>query len=130
MSDGLLTLREVARDVLAAHGGSGRDLDRKARARGLTISYTTINSMAAGTYTSKRPSDPTLKALAEMSPTYSLEDVYRAAERPVPRVDLASRLPLDANALTPEQENAVLARAPADRTCHGGTPHWAKLPGT
>lgn len=101
------TLREIARAILDKHRVSGRALNRLAESRGLTLSYTTINHMATGTYTS-RPSDKTLRAMVELS-DYTLEQVYAAARRPVPRAGLRERLPEDADALTGDQEEAVLA---------------------
>ncbi len=102
-----LTLREVAQTVLTKHDVSGRQLDALARSRGLTISYTTINAMAAGSYRST-PSDKTLDALVSLS---GLDQavVYAAARRPIPLAPLAERLPVDADSLTGEQQDAVLA---------------------
>lgn len=102
-----MTLRELAQAVLDKHGVSGRALERLAEARGLELSHTTVSRMASGAYTS-RPGDKTLRALVELS-DYSLEQVYAAARRPVPRSGLRERLPEDADALTGEQEEAVLA---------------------
>lgn len=122
-----LTLREVAQAILDKHQVSGRALNRLADQRGLALSYTTVNEMAAGKYTS-RPSDKTLRALVELS-DFTLEQVYAAARRPVPRSGLRERLPEDADALTGEQEEAVLAvvrqfvkanRALHDATTEGG----------
>lgn len=100
-------LRDVAQAVLDAHGVSGRRLEELARKKGQRISYTTINSMAAGTYTST-PTDVTLDALVSLS-GLPVEEVYVAAARPMPRRRLSERLPLDADSRTVEQEEAVLA---------------------
>lgn len=107
MTNERLTLREVAQTVLTKHDVSGRQLDALARKRGLTISYTTINGMASGSYSST-PSDKTLDALVALS---GLDQavVYAAARRPVPLKPLAERLPADADSLTGEQQDAVLA---------------------
>lgn len=102
-----LTLREVAQSILDENQVSGRQLSELARKRGLTLSYTTINRLAAGDYTS-HPSDKTLTALAMMS-RYSVEQVYAAAGAPVPLKPLAEDLPPDADTLTPEQRDTVLS---------------------
>lgn len=121
------TLRDIAQAILDKHGVSGREVQRIAEKSGLTIAHTTINAMASGSYTS-RPSDKTLRALVELS-DFTLEQVYAAARRPVPRSGLRERLPEDADALTGEQEEAVLAvvrqfvkanRALHDATTEGG----------
>ena len=116
-----MTLRDVARAALDAHQGvSGRELDRLARKRGLSISYTTVNHLAAGTYKS-RPSRNTLEALAELS-GIPLAKVYEAANAPMPMARLADQLPPDADLLSPAQREAVIAVvrqfAAANRALH------------
>jgi hypothetical protein len=116
-----MTLRDVARAALDAHHGvSGRELDRLARKRGLSISYTTVNHLAAGTYKS-RPSRNTLEALAELSGV-PLAKVYEAAKVPMPMARLADQLPPDADLLSPAQREAVIAVvrqfAAANRALH------------
>lgn len=101
-----LTLQDVARNVLERHDVSGRQLQNLAQARGLTITYTTINHMAAGTYASK-PKMETLDALAALS-DYSVEQVYAAARQPAPKVLLRDRLPRSADTLSSHQIEAIL----------------------
>lgn len=108
MTEGAPTLRDVALDVLKSQGVSGRDLDRKTRAKGLRVAYTTINAMAAGTYTST-PKVATVEALARLSDSYTREQVFAAARQPLPRTPLAERLPEGSDALLPEQEAVVLS---------------------
>jgi hypothetical protein len=101
------TLQDVAKAALGAHAGvSGRELERVARRQGLTISYTTINGMAAGTYKS-RPTRRTLDALADLS-GYSREAVYAAAELPLPGPPFADELPPDVDRMHPHQRRAVI----------------------
>jgi len=102
-----LTLREIAQSVLDKHQVSGRELTRRAAKAGLTLSYTTINGLAAGTYKS-RPTAKTLAALAHLS-DYTIEQVYAAAGLPVPLRPFAEDLPSDADTLSAEQRQAVLA---------------------
>lgn len=107
MTNDDLTLRDVARAVLSKHDVSGRQLDAYARDRGLTISYTTINAMAAGAYRS-RPSRKTLDALVTLSDLPE-SVVYQAAGVPAPVRSLAQDLPPDADTLTELQRDAVVA---------------------
>lgn len=100
------TLRDVAKAALAKSGVGGRALDRLAKQKGLTIAYTTINHMAAGTYKS-RPGRPTLEALAALS-GYTLEQVYRAARAPMPLKPLRDDLPDDADLLDGPQRRVVI----------------------
>ena len=101
------TLQDVAKAALGAHPGvSGRELERVARKQGLTISYTTINGMAAGTYKS-RPTRKTLDALAALA-GYSREAVYAAAELPLPGPPFADELPPDVDRMQPHQRRAVI----------------------
>lgn len=101
------TLREVALAALAAHeGATGRELDRLARKMGHRISYTTVNHMAAGTYTS-RPSRKTLEALAALA-KLDPEVVYKAARLPLPMTPLREDLPPDADLLDGSQRRIVV----------------------
>lgn len=116
------SLRDVARAALDRHKGvSGRQLAEIARGKGLTIVSTTINHMAAGTYTS-RPTAKTLDALAELS-GLSREVVYRVADQPLALAPLRDALPPDADLLDGPQREAVLAVirqfAAAQRALHG-----------
>lgn len=106
-NDAPMTLRDVARAALDANPGvSGRQLERLAKKRGLTISYTTINHLAAGTYKS-RPSRKTLEALAALADV-EREVVYRAAGEPLPRTPLREDLPPDSDILTGPQRRIVV----------------------
>lgn len=94
MTEGAPTLRDVALDVLKSQGVSGRDLDRKTRAKGLRVAYTTINAMAAGTYTST-PKVATVEALARLSDSYTREQVFAAARLDVRHLHPAERAIID-----------------------------------
>jgi hypothetical protein len=97
----------VAQAALDSNPGTtGRELDRQAKKRGLSIVYTTINAMAAGTYNS-RPSRKTLEALSELS-GFSLEEVYAAAKMPLPLKPLRDDLPPDADLLDGTQRRIVI----------------------
>jgi hypothetical protein len=105
--DAPLTLREVAIEASRRAGGlQGRALDREAKRRGLTLSYTTVDRIIAGTYTS-RPKSVTLEALAELS-GIPLARVYDAAGLPMPLSPLAAALPPDADLLSAEQRRVVI----------------------
>ena len=102
-----LTLRDVALKASESVGGlQGRALDREAKRRGLTLSYTTVDKIIAGTYTST-PKRPTLEALAQLS-GLPLEKVFQAANVPFPRRPLAELLPEDADLLSPDQTRVVI----------------------
>lgn len=101
------TLREIA---LAAsdnnEGARGRQLGRIAEQAGLTLSYTTVDKILAGTYTS-RPSRKTLEALATLSGV-PVAEVYEAAQEALPQARLAEQLPPDVDSLTPEQRKVII----------------------
>ena len=102
-----LTLRDVALKASERVGGlQGRALGREADKRSLTLSYTTVDKILAGTYTS-RPKRATLEALAELS-GIPLERVYEAAGEPLPLLPLAEQLPPDADLLSAEQRRVVI----------------------
>lgn len=107
MTNDDLTLQKIAQSVLDKHQVSGRELSRIADRKGLVLSHTTINGLAAGTYKS-RPTAKTLAAMAHLS-DYTVEQVYAAAGLPVPLRPLAEDLPPDADTLSAEQRQAVLA---------------------
>lgn len=108
MNDAKPTLRDIAQLASNKHGGvRGRALDRVAKKRGLTLSYTTVDRILAGNYTST-PSRKTLDALAELA-AVDKEKVYEAAGLPVPLGPLAEQLPPDADLLTGSQRDAVIA---------------------
>jgi len=101
------TLRDVAIEASRRVGGlQGRALDREAKRRGLTLSYTTVDKIIAGTYNS-RPSTRTLEALAELS-RIPLEQVYAAARLPMPSRRLADQLPPEADLLDESQRRVVI----------------------
>ncbi|WP_152203596.1 hypothetical protein [Georgenia thermotolerans] len=100
------SLRDIADLAVARNGGrGGRALGRAAEARGLTLSYTTVDKIRAGTYLSK-PSRKTLDALAELSGE-SRQVVYEAAGVPFAGTSFADNLPEDADLLDPEQRRIV-----------------------
>ena len=102
-----LTLRDVAIRASERVGGlQGRALDREAKRRGLTLSYTTVDRIIAGTYKS-RPKGETIVALAQLS-GYTEEQVRAAAGLPPQLRSLAEDLPPDADLLSPEQRRVVL----------------------
>lgn len=102
-----LTLREVALKASERVGGlQGRALDREAKRRGLTLSYTTVDRIIAGTYKS-RPKGETIAALAELS-GYTEEQVRQAAGLAPQLRSFAEDLPPDADLLSPDQRRVVL----------------------
>ena len=101
------TLRDIAQLASDRLGGiRGRALDREAKRRGLTLSYTTVDKILAGTYTS-RPTRPTLEALSELSGV-SREKVFAAAGVALPQKPLAEQLPSEVDSLTPDQRRVVI----------------------
>lgn len=101
------TLKDVAQAASDNNGGAGgRQLGRIAEKAGLTIAYTTIDKILAGTYTS-RPGKKTLEALAQLS-GLPLAVVYEAAQMELPQARLADQLPPDVDSLTPEQRRIVI----------------------
>ncbi|WP_284291130.1 hypothetical protein [Luteimicrobium album] len=107
MTKNPLTLRDVALRASERAGGlQGRALDREAKRRGLTLSYTTVDKIIAGTYTS-RPTRRTLEALAELSGV-PLVEVLLAAREPLPVQPLAELLPPDADLLSADQRRVVV----------------------
>lgn len=102
-----LTLRDVALRASQRAGGlQGRALDREAKRRGLTLSYTTVDKIIAGTYNS-RPTSKTLEALAALA-EIPLAQVYEAARLPIPSKRLADQLPPDADLLDEAQRRVVI----------------------
>lgn len=101
------TLKEIAQAASDNNGGArGRQLGRIAERKGLTLSYTTVDKILAGTYTS-RPSRKTLEALAKLSGV-PLAMVYEAAQEVPPQARLADQLPPDVDTLTPEQRKVII----------------------
>lgn len=67
MSEEIRTLRDLALAASVRHDGKrGRALGREAAKRGLTLSYTTVDNILAGKYTST-PQRRTVDALAELA---------------------------------------------------------------
>jgi len=101
------TLKDVAQAASDNNGGAGgRQLGRIAEKAGLALSYTTVDKILAGTYTS-RPGKKTLEALAQLS-GIPLALVYEAAQMELPQARLADQLPPEADTLTPEQRKIVI----------------------
>ncbi len=95
-----LSLRQIAQMASDNNGGAkGRELDRIAKSKGLTLSYTTVNKIIAGTYTS-RPGIKTVEALATLAGV-PMAEAYNAAGIEAPQASLAEQLPPDADTLTP-----------------------------
>lgn len=122
MNDDQLTLQAIALRASERHGGvRGRALDRVAKKAGLTLSYTTVDRILAGTYTST-PSRNTLEALAVLAGVGE-EIVFRAAGLPIPMGSFAEQLPPDADLLDGPQRDAVIAVVrqfvAAQRALHG-----------
>ncbi|VXB25819.1 conserved hypothetical protein [Arthrobacter sp. 9V] len=102
-----LSLRQIAQMASDNNGGAkGRELDRIAKSKGLTLSYTTVNKIIAGTYTS-RPGIKTVEALATLAGVPAAE-AYKAAGIEAPQASLAEQLPPDADTLTPDQRRVVI----------------------
>ncbi|MDI2032965.1 hypothetical protein [Paenarthrobacter nitroguajacolicus] len=102
-----LTLRQIAQMATDNNGGAkGRELDRIAKSKGLTLSYTTVNKIIAGTYTS-RPGVKTVEALAKLAGV-PVAEAFRAAGLEPPQASLAQQLPPEADTLTPEQRRVVI----------------------
>ncbi|MGN7250096.1 hypothetical protein [Arthrobacter sp. SAFR-014] len=102
-----MTLTEIAQAASDNNGGArGRQLGRIAERKGLTLSYTTVDKILAGTYTS-RPSRRTLEALAQLSGV-PVEKVYAAAQEAPPQARFADQLPPGVDALTPEQRKVII----------------------
>ncbi|ASN39023.1 hypothetical protein CGQ24_08335 [Arthrobacter sp. 7749] len=107
MNSSTRSLRDIAQLASDRLGGvRGRALDREAKKLGLTLSYTTVDKILAGTYTS-RPTRPTLDALAQLSEVEPSE-VYAAAGVALPMKPLADQLPPDVDTLTSEQRRIVI----------------------
>ncbi|WDF32215.1 hypothetical protein PTW37_10045 [Arthrobacter agilis] len=107
MTNEKLTLQDIAQRASSRNGGArGRALDRIAKQRGLTLSYTTVDKILQGKYTS-RPGEATLTALASLSDV-PLEDVFDAAGQTIPQARLADQLPPEVDRLTPEQRRVVI----------------------
>lgn len=101
------TLKEIAQAASDNNGGArGRQLGRIAERKGLTLSYTTVDKILAGTYTS-RPSRKTLEALAKLAGV-PVAQVYEAANEVPPQAPFADQLPPGVDTLTPEQRKVII----------------------
>lgn len=106
-TDHEMTLQEVALLASRRVGGvQGRALDREAKKRGLTLSYTTVDRIIAGTYNS-RPTAKTLTALATLA-QIPIAEVYAAAGLPMAGRSLAEQLPHGADMLDEAQRRIVI----------------------
>lgn len=102
-----LTLQDVARAAADKNGGKGgRGLKRLAEAKGLTLSYTTVDRILQGKYEST-PQRQTIEALAVLA-EMPLEDAYEAAGVPLPGASLAEQLPDGSDNLSTHQRRVVL----------------------
>ncbi|MFE7605732.1 hypothetical protein ACFU1Q_11280 [Brachybacterium paraconglomeratum] len=102
-----LTLQDVARAAAEKNGGKGgRGLKRLAEAKGLTLSYTTVDRILQGKYEST-PQRQTIEALAVLA-EMPLEDAYEAAGVPLPGASLAEQLPDGSDNLSTHQRRVVL----------------------
>lgn len=102
-----LTLQDVARAAADKNGGKGgRGLQRLADAKGLTLSYATVDRILAGKYEST-PQRQTIEALAVLA-EMPIEDVYEAAGLPLPMAPFADQLPDGSDHLTVSQRRVVL----------------------
>lgn len=102
-----LTLRDIALAATVRHGvKGGRALGRVAEKLDLDLSYTTVDKILAGKYTSQ-PGRDTLDALVALSGC-TREEVYEAAGEPLPLAPFSEALPPDADLLEPDQRQAVI----------------------
>ncbi|WP_461634985.1 hypothetical protein [Glutamicibacter soli] len=101
------SLRDIAQRASDRFGGArGRSLDREAKRLGLTLSYTTVDKILAGKYTS-RPTKATLEALSQMAQV-PLSTVYEAANMTMPMRPLAEQLPPEVDTLKADQRRIVI----------------------
>ena len=104
------TLRDVALAAKARHDGAGgRGLAKVASKHGHTISYGTIDSILAGTYT-RKPSVKTLRALAYLSDLPE-QQVLEIAGMRAPSNALAEQLPEGVDELGPEERQMLIDMA-------------------
>jgi len=104
------TLRDVALAAKARHDGAGgRGLAKVAGKHGHTISYGTIDSILAGTYT-RKPSVKTLRALAYLSDLPERQVLGIAGMR-APSNGLAEQLPEGVDELGPEERQMLIDMA-------------------
>ncbi|MEU2418927.1 hypothetical protein ABZ546_14220 [Brachybacterium paraconglomeratum] len=107
MARSKLTLQDVARAAADKNGGKGgRGLKRLAEAKGLTLSYTTVDRILQGKYEST-PQRQTIEALAVLA-EIPIEEAYEAAGVPLPGASLAEQLPDGSDNLSTHQRRVVL----------------------
>jgi len=100
------TLADIIRAHQAATGDSSREMQAKARRKGLRLSFTTVNSILNGDHTgSYKPY--TLDALAAVCGLPPAR-VYQAAGRALPAHPFAAELPEDVDELDASSRKAVI----------------------
>lgn len=100
------SLQGLAKAVLDKQQLSSRQIADKARRAGRRLSYTTLNSLAAGTYRST-PTPDTVRTLAWLAGV-SESVAFHAAGLPVPGPPLADELPPGSDNLSPKSRAAVI----------------------
>ena len=101
------TLRDVALIAKDRHDGAGgRKLALVAKERKHSVSYGTIDSILAGTYT-RKPSIKTLKALAYLADIPEAQ-VFEIAGMRAPSVSVAEQLPEGVDELGPEERQLLI----------------------
>ena len=105
------TLRDVALISKDRHDGAGgRRLALAAKERKHSVSYGTIDSIFAGTYT-RKPSTKTPKGLAYLADILEAQ-VFEIAGMQAPSVSVVERLPEGADELGPEERQLLIDIAP------------------
>lgn len=106
------SLRDIALLAQSRHDGEGgRAMERIAKRSGFTISASTFDRIAAGTYRSKAQKK-TLQALAHLAGV-SEERAYEAADRRYVAKKFADQLPDDVDQLEEDQREALIYAARA-----------------
>lgn len=101
------TLRDVALIAKDRHDGAGgRKLALVAKERKHSVSYGTIDSILAGTYT-RKPSIKTLKALAYLADIPEAQ-VFEIAGMRAPSVSVAEQLPEGVDELGPDERQMLI----------------------
>lgn len=110
MADAPRTLQDLAQLASERHDGKrGRALGREAAKHGLPLSYTTVDKILAGTYTST-PKRETVDALAILA-NVPTDTAYRAAGLPLPQAPFADQLPPDVDTLDADQRRVLIEMA-------------------
>lgn len=106
------SLRDIAQLAQSRNDGEGgRAMERIAKRSGFTISASTFDRIAAGTYRSKAQKK-TLQALAYLAGIPE-ERVYKAADRRYVAKKFADQLPDDVDQLDEDQREALIYTARA-----------------